>query len=771
MSFFTSLFTLFYSKLYTTSKSFYILALRIIGVSLHEGHKRFQSGLPTVLVVSHEASSTGAPILALNIVHHLSSTHNVVVLLIKGGPLRSSFLSSSSYLLTCRRSYIDSFLIRRALRRLSNVNHIEFAIVNSVVSAPALIALRSQGIACITLVHEFVSYIKPLSIFSEVSLWSSKIVCSTYLTWHDVLSYCPHLRDLPVAYLPQGRSLTPDQLLLADVQDPSPILESDPSSQFLSQLRANTLLVLGAGAVQPRKGIDHFISIANYIVNRNKELDVVFVWLGSGYEPDNDFNVSIWLKDQILRSGLSNQFYMLPSTTAYSDFISRSNLFIISSRLDPLPNVAIDALLASTPVLCFEQACGFAELFSSVPELHNACVAPYLDDFDLANKAFLLLSDNEYLAHISNLSYSSALNWFDMKSYVRSLLLLGKSAASTVLDNNIALHSIFHNSLLAPGYYLPSSSKISIDTCQRYLLSWSTNIQPRKPLPGFNPGIYRDHHSDLIGHSDPLVHWFNASKPTGPWTVPIINQDTSVSRLPKSSEVALHIHVFYIDLLGPILASLGFNTLRPSIFITYSNPSILEAILSILDDHGYHADVFLVPNRGRDIGPLIDLGQHLDSSFNFYGHLHTKKSVLIPNSLASTWRTFLLVNLLGRPDNPMLDRILSTMSTTSDLGLVFPDDPGSNNWSSNLPYAQSLAKKLDISFLPSSINFPVGSMFWARKGALSRLYDIGLSWSDYPSEPLGYDGSILHAIERLIPIICTESGMDYAMTHVNGITR
>ena len=78
MSFFTSLFTFFSSKLYTTSKFFYIFALRIIGVSVQDGHKRFQSGLPTVLVVSHEASSTGAPILALNIVHHLSSTHNVV---------------------------------------------------------------------------------------------------------------------------------------------------------------------------------------------------------------------------------------------------------------------------------------------------------------------------------------------------------------------------------------------------------------------------------------------------------------------------------------------------------------------------------------------------------------------------------------------------------------------------------------------------------------------------------------------------------------------
>jgi lipopolysaccharide biosynthesis protein len=52
-----------------------------------------------------------------------------------------------------------------------------------------------------------------------------------------------------------------------------------------------------------------------------------------------------------------------------------------------------------------------------------------------------------------------------------------------------------------------------------------------------------------------------------------------------------------------------------------------------------------------------------------------------------------------------------------------------------------------------NINFPVGTMFWARTKALKPLFDLNLSWSDYPDEPLPYDGSMLHAIERILPII------------------
>ena len=105
------------------------------------------------------------------------------------------------------------------------------------------------------------------------------------------------------------------------------------------------------------------------------------------------------------------------------------------------------------------------------------------------------------------------------------------------------------------------------------------------------------------------------------------------------------------------------------------------------------------------------------------------------------------------------------------LGLVFPDDPGCLGWTDNRKHAETLAHRLGIETLPEAINFPVGTMFWARQGALSKLYDLGLKWEDYPDEPIGYDGTMLHAIERLLPQICLASDMNYAMTHVPGISR
>ena len=78
---------------------------------------------------------------------------------------------------------------------------------------------------------------------------------------------------------------------------------------------------------------------------------------------------------------------------------------------------------------------------------------------------------------------------------------------------------------------------------------------------------------------------------------------------------------------------------------------------------------------------------------------------------------------------------------------------------------------MGITKLPKSLNFPVGSMFWARRGALSDLYDLGLNWEDYPIEPLKYDGTILHAIERLLPLIAEKNGYNYKMTYIPGVNR
>ena len=68
-------------------------------------------------------------------------------------------------------------------------------------------------------------------------------------------------------------------------------------------------------------------------------------------------------------------------------------------------------------------------------------------------------------------------------------------------------------------------------------------------------------------------------------------------------------------------------------------------------------------------------------------------------------------------------------------------------WCGNYEKAKELAKELRIKRLPKHFNFPVGSMFWARKGALTDIYEQNIKWSDYPKEPIKNDGTLLHAIE------------------------
>ena len=40
----------------------------------------------------------------------------------------------------------------------------------------------------------------------------------------------------------------------------------------------------------------------------------------------------------------------------------------MTSRLDPLPNVGIDAMNESTPVHCFDNACGIADILKKIKD-------------------------------------------------------------------------------------------------------------------------------------------------------------------------------------------------------------------------------------------------------------------------------------------------------------------------------------------------------------------------------------------------------------------
>lgn len=180
----------------------------------------------------------------------------------------------------------------------------------------------------------------------------------------------------------------------------------------------------------------------------------------------------------------------------------------------------------------------------------------------------------------------------------------------------------------------------------------------------------------------------------------------------------------------------------------------------------------LVPNRGRDIGAfLTGFAEDLLGSYDVIGHLHGKRSLFIGDAVVGdTWREFLWQNLVGGLYS-MMDIIINRFAADDGLGLVFPEDPHLSDWDLNHDIATRLAERIGIEGpLPPFFDFPVGTMFWTRTDALRSLFELKLDWHDYPEEPVPIDGTILHAMERLLPFVARHAGYRYATTHISGVT-
>ena len=72
--------------------------------------------------------------------------------------------------------------------------------------------------------------------------------------------------------------------------------------------------------------------------------------------------------------------------------------------------------------------------------------------------------------------------------------------------------------------------------------------------------------------------------------------------------------------------------------------------------------------------------------------------------------------------------------------------------------------------VPHALTLPVGHDVLARSRRCGRAR-LGLGWEQYPTEPLPYDGSVLHALERLFPLVTEQRGMRVVLTNVSGVSR
>ncbi|MHB8321192.1 MAG: rhamnan synthesis F family protein [Acidithiobacillus sp.] len=724
----------------------------------------------TVLVVCHDGSRSGAPILGYNLVLDLLRQYNVVTLFLGPGPMLEACRALGSVVLGPVAHHRHPLIADRTIAAILERTALRFAIINSVEARFPLAALARRHVATVSLIHEFAAYIRPHGAFLDTVRWSGATVFSSRLTRDDARDRHGELREIAFPVIPQGRCVLPGGSTVRSAAPTVILRRAAPPTDFL----ADGLVVLGLGTVELRKGVDLFLDCAARVYRAAPNLPIRFVWVGKGYDPENDTDYSVYLADQIQRAGLAQWVQFVDELPDLQGMYAAADLLLLSSRLDPMPNVAINALSEGLPVLCFDKATGIADILRD-HGLAESCVAPYLDTARMAEQILAIAHSPTLLRELAESAMRLAAETFQMPHYVERIVALSERQRACIPQAAADIATINDAGILQPDYALQpgTAAADAEEPALLYVRSWACGMSRRKPFPGFHPGIYRKRHGLAQPDADPLADYLRRGRPEGPWLLQLITPDAPVRSI-HGQRIALHIHAFYPDLVAPILEALGRNQTSMDLLVSVVNEGDRHRLTPLFQSYlGGQVEMRVVPNRGRDLGPLCTtFADTIRRNYDLVGHVHTKRSPHASEALIRQWVYFLLTTQLGG-SVPMADRILGAMVADPRIGMVFPDDPNILSWGENRSHAEALAQRLGISALPlpEEIVFPVGSMFWARVSALEPLLTLGLVWEDYPAEPVPIDGTMLHALERLLPMIVTATGHTLALSQVPGVIR
>lgn len=361
------------------------------------------------------------------------------------------------------------------------------------------------------------------------------------------------------------------------------------------------------------------------------------------------------------------------------------------------------------------------------------------------------------------------------------------------------------------NYYLennPDVENLKISPAKHYLLFGG--FEGRDPSVEFSSAFYLYQNPDVLANRiNPLIHYLkfgkregrlplpgkksdpetettdkatNAKKihlfkkdkikitPHKPHFAPPVNDfsllipfNYNVKKFKPGPSIAVICHLFYTDLLEEIKAYLENIPYHFDLFITTDTSEKEKQIAQMFTDWcDRQVEIKVVPNRGRDIAPKLLAWPEVYSKYEFFLHIHSKKTV--QEKILSGWRKYLYETLLGNKNTVLC--IFDVFNSDNTLGIIAPQHFASIRhaigWGWNYHEARTFAQKLEIKIDPEGpVDFPSGSMFWGRTAALKPLLESGLSFSDFPEESGQIDNTLSHVIERLYFFVCEKSGFNW----------
>ncbi|HIA51590.1 MAG TPA: glycosyltransferase [Candidatus Melainabacteria bacterium] len=360
-----------------------------------------------VIIGLHEASRTGAPLVGLELARGLK----------KRGITPLIFLPKTGALLPDLAQDFDiidlSQIVEQQSALLNHIDRLEAEgrlssntiILNSAEMHPFHSALKQRQMRVVTLFHEFLSLYphhtrESLRRHSDLAIFSCQQIladaqkhCAGPWTNFEVISQ--GLIDSQF-----GRRIEKDEAIKELVKT--------------TGARIGDFIVLACGTAEMRKGIDIFVQVAKTVIGRFPKTR--FVWIGGSHAAGSD--PLTWATRDAEQSTIKDRVHFLDTTENIEPLFSAADLFLLPSRLDPLPCVVHQAMACSLPVVAFQGSGGVEEILQD----GGGQLVNYLDVPAMADSISQYIENPDVRLKDGALAAKIVMEKYNFESYVDTLI-------------------------------------------------------------------------------------------------------------------------------------------------------------------------------------------------------------------------------------------------------------------------------------------------------------------------------------------------------------
>lgn len=356
-----------------------------------------------IVCVGHDAYLHGAQQTFLALLKELSLRfkYEIEVVLLEGGPLVEEYQKYANVVIVANQSENE---IRGHFEELRRKGFDE-CIFNTTITGKLAKVASSVGFHILSLIHELPQIIKDKDAnqsFEDLIEFADKIVFpSQYVLDEDKKAFKLTNNDKLVIQ-PQG--------IYRDI---------DPNVKTKSELRKKYSIVdsmkvfIGVGYGDERKGIDLFIETAIKVCQSDK--NVMFLWVGN---LDDRFVSEKKLKEKIQTVRLKQRIQLVGYKENINDYYGLADVYLLTSREDPFPSVALEAMVHKLPVIAFKDSGGITDIIDNT----NGEVIDKENIHKLAESIKKLIKAPKQIEKLGENAYKTVKDKYLFKDYVYSLL-------------------------------------------------------------------------------------------------------------------------------------------------------------------------------------------------------------------------------------------------------------------------------------------------------------------------------------------------------------